>query len=283
MRAPFQVDYRAVLFALVAALITGLMTGVGVIPFFFRRTIPRRLYDAILGVGAGLMLSAATLGLLSEAVHDIRAGGELDVGALLQVLLGFSAGVLMLVAMERIPHQHAGGHREHISRHHSVLDSVHPHEHEHDEQVRKGLLITGAMTIHRIPEGFAIGAGFAAGPARTLGWVLAVAVAFQNACEGAVMAAPLRHGGWSRWKVLAAVTATGLATPLAAAIGFQVGSHAQSLLPFFLALASGALIYLISNEIIPETHSHGNEGVATLGLVAGFAVTIVVSSLGHAH
>jgi ZIP family zinc transporter len=272
-----------VLFAIVAATLTGLMTGVGVIPFFFRPTIPRRLYDAILGMGAGLMLSAATLGLLAESLHEVREGGVLQTGVLVSVLLGFAAGVLLLVLMERIPHQHAGGHIEHITRPHDAMDSVHPHEHEHHEHVRKGLLITGAMTIHRIPEGFAIGAGFAAGPARTLGWVLAVAVAFQNACEGAVMAAPLRHAGWSRLRVLAVVTATGLATPLAATVGYVVGTQAVGALPFFLALASGALIYLISNEIIPETHSHGNEGVATLGLVAGFAVTIIVSSMGHGH
>ncbi len=271
------------LVALLAALVTGLMTGVGAVPFFFRRTIPRRLYDAVLGMGAGLMLSAATLGLLSAALHDVRAGGELQAGVLVQVLLGFAAGVLLMFVMERIPHQHAGGHLEHISRHHSSQDSVHPHEHEHHEDVRKGLLITGAMTIHRLPEGFAIGAGFAAGPGETLGWVLAVAVAFQNACEGAIMAAPLRHAGWARHKVLGVVTATGLATPMAAILGYAVGMQTIGVLPFFLALASGALIYLISNEVIPETHSHGNEGLATLGLVAGFAVTIVVSSVGHAH
>jgi zinc transporter, ZIP family len=272
-----------VLYAIVTATLVGLMTGVGVIPFLFRQTIPRKVYDAILGMGAGLMLSAATLGLLAEALHEVREGGVLHVPILIQVLVGFAAGVVALAIMERIPHQHAGGHREHITRPHEAMDSVHPHEHEHREPVRKGLILTGAMTIHRIPEGFAIGAGFAAGPARTLGWVLAVAVAFQNACEGAVMAAPLRHAGWSRGKAFAIVAATGLATPIAAIFGYLAGTYAQAMLPFSLALASGALIYLISNEIIPETHSHGNEGVATLGLVAGFAVTIVVSSLGHSH
>jgi ZIP family zinc transporter len=272
-----------VLFAIVTATLVGLMTGVGVVPFLFRETIPRRVYDAVLGMGAGLMLSAATLGLLAEALHDVRPAGTLDVGVLVQVLLGFAGGVLVLIVMERIPHQHAGGHREHISRHHDSPDSVHPHEHEHHEVVRKGLIITGAMTIHRIPEGFAIGAGFAAGPARTLGWVLAVAVAFQNACEGAVMAAPLRLAGWSRGRAFAIIAATGLATPIAAILGYLAGTYLTAAVPFSLALASGALIYLISNEIIPETHSHGNEGVATLGLVCGFAVTIIVSSLGHAH
>jgi ZIP family zinc transporter len=255
-----------------------------VVPFLFRKTIPRKIYDAVLGMGAGLMLSAATLGLLAEALHLARHEGQVDGAALLQVLIGFAIGVLFLIFMERIPHQHAGGHREHITRHHDAMDSVHPHEHEHHEEVRKGILITGAMTIHRMPEGFAIGAGFAAGSTLTLGFVLAVAVAFQNACEGAVMGAPLRHAGWSRKKVFLTVAATGLATPLAAMAGYSAATYATAFLPFSLALASGALIYLISNEIIPETHSHGNEGVATLGLVGGFVVTILVSSLGgHGH
>jgi zinc transporter, ZIP family len=273
-----------VLDALVISGLVGLMTGLGVVPFLFRKTIPRKLYDSILGMGAGLMLSAATLGLLTEALRHARHGDHTDWISVIQVLLGFAIGVLFLIVMERIPHLHARGHQEHISRHHDAVDSLHPHEHEHHEEVRKGLLITGAMTIHRIPEGFAIGAGFAAGSTLSLGWVLAVAVAFQNACEGAVMGMPLRHAGWSRARVFLTVAATGLATPIAAMLGYFSATYATAFLPFSLALASGALIYLISNEIIPETHSHGNEGVATLGLVCGFAVTILVSSLGaHVH
>jgi ZIP family zinc transporter len=272
--------------AMIVATLTGLATGLGVVPFFFRETIPRRTYDAVLGMGAGLMLSAATLGLMGAALEHIRPGGELDVRALIQVLAGFAAGVLLLALMDRlIPHHHAGGHQEHISHHHEgpAGDSVHPHEHEHREEVRQGLLITGAMTIHRIPEGFAIGAGFATSGAQSLGWVLAVAVAFQNVCEGAVMGAPLRLAGWSRLRCFATATATGLAVPAAAIAGYAAASHLTGLLPFSLALASGALVYLISNEIIPETHSHGNEALATLGLVAGFLVTIVIQALGHTH
>jgi ZIP family zinc transporter len=251
-----------VLYVLVIATLTGLTTGLGVVPFFFRTTLPRRLYDAVLGMGAGLMLSAATLGLLGAALERVRAAGRLDAGALAQVVCGFAAGVLMLIALERLPHEHAGGHPEHA------------------EHARQGLLISGAMTIHRLPEGFAIGAGFVGGTTRSLGWVLAIAVAFQNACEGAVMGAPLRHAGWSRARVLGAVTATGLATPIAALAGYGLGAHIGGALPFFLALAAGALIYLISNEIIPETHSHGNEGLATLGLVCGFVITVTVIALG---
>jgi zinc transporter, ZIP family len=269
-----------VLHALVVATLTGLLTGLGVVPFFFRDTIPRRVYDGVLGVGSGLMLSAATLGLLAEALAEVRLAGALNVPRLLEVLGGFAVGVAILALMERIPHEHAGGHMEHISRAHGSMDSVHPHEHEHHEVVRKGLIISGAMTIHRLPEGFAIGAAFAGGASPNLGWVLAVAVAFQNACEGAVMGAPLRHAGWSRLKCLGIASATGLATPIGALIGFLAASHVAAALPFFLALAAGALIYLISNEIIPETHSHGNEGVATLGLVFGFMLTVTVKALG---
>ena len=272
--------------ALAVATLTGLATGIGVVPFFFRETIPRRFFDTLLGVGAGLMISAATLGLLGEALERVRPEGVLDPATLLQIVLGFAAGVALMGAMDHfIPHQHAGGHAEHIGRAHRShgADLVHPHEHEHGEEVRQGLLITGAMTIHRIPEGFAIGAGFASGSAATIGWVLAVAVAFQNVCEGAVMGAPLRHAGWSRTRCFLVVCATGLAVPLAATFGWFAGEHAGSLLPFALSLASGALIYLISNEIIPETHSHGNEKLATLGLMGGFIITIVVRSLGHGH
>ncbi len=272
---------------LTVATVTGLVTGLGVVPFFFRQTIPRRLYDMVLGMGAGLMISAATLGLMATALEEVRPGGALDTGVLLQVLLGFAAGVLILAVMDRmIPHHHAGGHGEHIGRAHEgpAGDSVHPHEHEHREPVRQGLLITGAMTIHRVPEGFAIGAGFAAGAGETLGWVLAVAVAFQNVCEGAVMGAPLRLAGWSRLRCFLVVTATGLAVPLAAAVGYAAADRFSGALPFSLAVASGALIHMISSEIIPETHSHGNEKLATVGLVAGFMVTIVVQSVGgHGH
>jgi zinc transporter, ZIP family len=275
-----------VLLALVIATCTGLATSLGVIPFLFRATIPRKAYDAILGMGAGLMLSAATLGLLASALEDVRKHGVLDGLALAQVLGGFAAGVLALALMERfVPHQHAGGHHEHISHAHegAVGDSFHPHELEHHEHVRQGLLISGAMTIHRLPEGFAIGAGFAAGVEHTLGWVLAVAIAFQNICEGAVMAAPLRLAGWSRARCFFVVSATGLAVPVAALVGHAAAANIAGALPLSLAFASGALIYLISNEVIPETHSHGNEGHATLGLVVGFCITMLVRSLGHAH
>src|SRR5207247_1192324 len=121
----------------------------------------------------------------------------------------------------------------------------HPHEHQ-GEEVRRGLLLTGAMTLHRIPEGFAVGAAFAVGgaPARGLGLLLALAVGFQNFCEGLVMGAPLRAGGMKRGPTLAVVALTGLPVPMAAAGGFLFSERLGGALPFVLALAAGALITL---------------------------------------
>src|SRR5690349_12109684 len=101
--------------ALVASAASGLATSLGALPFVFVRALPRRIYDGVLGLGAGLMLSAATLGLLSEAIHDVHGPGGLDLGRLVLVVAGFAAGVAVAAAMDRfIPHHHAGGHHQHL-------------------------------------------------------------------------------------------------------------------------------------------------------------------------
>ncbi|HEX6834919.1 MAG TPA: ZIP family metal transporter, partial [Polyangia bacterium] len=140
----------------------------------------------------------------------------------------------------------------------------------------QGLLIIGAMALHRIPEGFAIGAGFATTRSAPLGVMLAVAVAVQNAIEGAVMAAPLKRGGIERARLLSLVTATGMSVPAAAVAGYFLAQHVAGALPFMLAVGAGALIYLACNEIIPESHSHGNERRATFGLLVGVVGIMVL-------
>jgi len=289
-----------VLFVLLAATATGLCTGVGALPFFVVSRLPRRAYDAILGFGAGLMLSAATIGLLGHALGTIRpAGGHLSVTRLLLVLGGFGAGFLILVVVERlIPHEHAGGHREHLrhggrrpdddeaSPDHGP-DEGHDHDHHHAAPPtpaereramhhRLGVAISGALVFHRLPEGFAIGASFATGETAPLGGLVAIAVGMQNVCEGLVGTAPLRAGGLSAWKALGVALLTGVTMPFAAALGYLFSRHVAGALPFALALGAGSLIAVTSNEIIPETHSHGNEAPATVGVVLGFVFTIVL-------
>jgi ZIP family zinc transporter len=233
------------------------------------------VYDGVLGLGAGLMLAAATLGLLSEALRGVRQSAGIDPGQLALVVSGFVAGVVLAAAMDRfIPHRHAGGHHQHLG-----------HEPGHDvhdrHEVRRGYAIIGALSLHRFPEGLAIGAGFAADGEAHLGLLLAIAVGIQNVCEGIVMAAPLRQGGVSRARGLLVVALTGLTIPFAAVCGQALAGLAASTMPFMLALAGGTLIYITSNEIIPESHSHGHEATASSGVVAGFLVTMVLQALLH--
>jgi zinc transporter, ZIP family len=281
----------AVLFVILAATATGLCTGVGALPFFVLTRLPRRAYDAILGFGAGLMLSAATIGLLGHALGRIRpAPGDLRLGTLILVLVGFGAGFCILLVVERlIPHEHAGGHREHLL-HGGRRDEDEPadghdhHDHDHHDDAarerlmhhRLGVAISGALVFHRLPEGFAIGASFATGETAPLGGLVAIAVGLQNVCEGLVGTAPLRAGGLSAWRALGVAILTGIAMPVAAALGYLLSRHVEGALPFALALGAGSLIAVTSNEIIPETHSHGNEATATVGVVLGFVFTIVL-------
>jgi zinc transporter, ZIP family len=265
---------------LAIATAVGFATTLGALPILASRELSRRSYDTMLGLGAGLMLAAATLGLLPEALVGVRADGVLHTALFAVVLTGFGVGVALLFGMDRlIPHPHAGGHHEHMHGHEQ-------HDHEHcdhatvDERARhQGLLIVGAMSLHRLPEGFAIGAGFAISRTAPLGVLLAIAVALQNAIEGAVMAAPLKRGGLGRARLLAIVAATGLAVPVAATAGYFLASHIAGSLPFMLAIGAGALIYLTCNEIIPESHSHGNERRATFGLLVGVVVILVIKVL----
>ena len=268
--------------ALIAATLTGLATGLGALPFLFIRELPRRVYDGILGLGAGLMLAAATLGLLAEALAGVRAkngivGGGLDGGHLALVIGGFTVGVAIAAAMDRlIPHRHASGHHQHLGH---APGHDHHDRHPGAADSRRGYAIVGALTIHRIPEGLAIGAGFAAGEHARLGLLLAIAVGLQNACEGIVMAAPLRQGGVPAGRSTAIILLVGLATPLAALVGGALAGSTAPTMPFILALAAGTLIYLTSNEIIPESHSHGFEGTASSGVVGGFLLMIILKAL----
>jgi ZIP family zinc transporter len=262
-----------------AAAISGLATGLGALPFLFVRDLPRRTHDFILGLGAGLMMAAATLGLLGEALHDVRGAGGLDVGRLLLVILGFVIGVGVAAAMDRfIPHEHAGGHHEHLG--HGPGQDKHD-RHDDPRAVRRAWAVVGALSLHRVPEGLAIGAGFAVPGASHVGIVLAIAVGVQNVCEGVVMSAPLRELGISARRGFVIVALTGLVIPVAAVFGQVLAGVAAAAMPFALSLAGGTLIYVTSNEIIPESHSHGHEGTASAGLVLGFLLTMVLEAVLH--
>src|SRR6185369_6675010 len=135
--------------ALLAATLTGLATVLGAVPFAFRRELSRRVYDGVLGLGAGLMLAAATLGLLGEALAGVRQGegaGSVDVARLLLVVIGFVAGFGLATLMDRlIPHRHAGGHHQHLG--HERGHDVHDRYDDRQDHLRRGYAVVGVLSL----------------------------------------------------------------------------------------------------------------------------------------
>lgn len=139
---------------------------------------------------------------------------------------------------------------------------------------RRGVLLFSALTIHNIPEGLAVGTSYYAQP--RLGLLLAITIALHNIPEGVAVAGPFRACGISRWQYLAWTTGSGLAEPAAALLGAAFVSIFTPLLPISLAFAGGAMLYVVSDELIPASHSHGHEHEATFGFIAGFILLLAI-------
>ena len=240
---------NAVLLSLVAGLATGL--GGAVLALFGK--LDMRTYDGLLGFAAGVMTAVATLGLVQEAMGH---------GGLPVVLLGIAAGALALYVMDRaLPHEH-----EHL-----------PFECRDPVAYRRGLLLLTAMTLHNFPEGLAVGTGYSA-DAR-LGVLLAIAIALHNIPEGVAIAGPFRACGMPRRQYILWAAGSGLAEPVAALIGAMAVAVFRPVLPFALAFAGGAMLYVVSDELIPESHSHGYEHEATAGFLIGFMLLVALTRL----
>jgi len=233
-----------ILNAFTLSLLAGLATGLGGLLVVLFKDLDMRTYDTLLGFAGGVMMAIATLGLIHEG---LTRGGTLI------TLLGVSAGAATLYALDRyLPHEHEK----------LPFVCVNPLAY------RRGMLLFAAMTLHNIPEGLAVGTSYTAQP--RLGLLLAVAIALHNIPEGIAVAGPFRACGMSRRQCLGWTVSSGLAEPAAAIIGAAFVSLFALLLPFSLAFAGGAMLYVVSDELIPESHSHGYEHQATFGFVAGF-------------
>jgi ZIP family zinc transporter len=237
--------------AVLLSLIAGLATGLGGAVVVLFSELDMRAYDTLLGFAAGVMTAVATLGLVHEALVQ---------GSVAVTLLGVGAGAVVLYALDRfLPHEH-----EPLS-----FDCTNPMAYH------RGLLLFSAMTLHNIPEGLAVGTSYTAQP--QLGLLLALAIALHNIPEGMAVAGPFRACGMPRRQCLAWATASGLAEPVAALFGATFVTLFASVLPFSLAFAGGAMLYVVSDELIPESHSHGYEHEATFGFVVGFLLLLALS------
>ena len=244
---------------LLTALGVGGSTVVGALLGFMFRRIPHKWNDIILSFAAGVMLSAAITGLILPAVEQTGLRG------IWQVVLGVLAGAVFLNALDKLgPHLH----------HLSGLDKE---AHAHNGSVDKVLLFVLAIAIHNLPEGMAAGVSFGGEDAgRALS--VAVGIMVQNIPEGMGVISPKLLAGNSRPLTLGIAMFTGLIEVVGTLIGYAAGSVSALVLPFALSFAGGTMLYVICDEMIPETHSHGYERPASYALLIGFLIMLVMST-----
>lgn len=240
----------------VASLLAGLLTAVGALPVLFGRGVSQRVNDVLLSFAAGVMLAASFFSLIIPGLEAARLiyGGPLIAASIAVggVLLG--VGFISLLN-ECIPHEHFF----------QGLQGPLP------GRLARIWLFVLAITIHNLPEGLAVGVGFAGGNVAR-GTTLAVGIGLQNAPEGLAVALALLTCGYTKGYAFAIASLTGLVEPVAGLLGAYAVSLSQLLLPWAMTFAAGAMIYVISHEIIPETHRHGFENDATFGLTIGLVV-----------
>lgn len=230
-----------------------LSTVVGSVLGYFIKELPHKWNDTVLGYCAGIMLAAATLGLIAPAF-------EMDAPWWL-VAVGVMAGSLFLNVLDFItPHLH----------HITGLD---PEEHHPDTKLSRILLFVMAIAIHKLPEGMAAGVSMSdADPS----WAVSFGLAMQNIPEGMVIIAPLLMAGVSLVRTFSISLAIGLLEVVGVWMGFALGSLSAAFLPFMLGFAGGAMLYVTSDEMIPETHAHGYQKQATYSLLLGFLTFLLI-------
>ena len=244
---------------LLTALGVGGATVLGAALGFIFRNISRRFSDIVLSFAAGVMLAAAVIGLI---LPSLQTGEKY---ALLITVAGIFAGALCLNLIDKlVPHLHrlVGNDREN-----------HP-----DARLSKVLLFVLAIAIHNLPEGLAAGVGFGSGDA-TQALVIAGGIALQNIPEGMVIIAPMLAAGLNPRKTFLIAALTGLVEVVGTVVGYYAVHLATFILPVALSFAGGTMLYIISDEMIPETHSGGNQRGATYALLAGFCLMLAVDFL----
>ena len=248
---------------LLTALGVGAATVIGALIGFIFKNISHKFSDIVLSFAAGVMLAAAVLGLIVPSIeHGLKYGKAL---ALVMTVAGIFVGAISLSLIDKlVPHLHA-------------LAGVEQESH-HNKGLNKVLLFVLAIAIHNLPEGIAAGVGFGSGD--TAGaLVIAGGIALQNIPEGMVIIAPMLAAGISKKRTLLIASLTGLVEVVGTLIGYLAVSVSTVILPFALAFAGGTMLYVISDEMIPETHAHGAQRGATYALLAGFALMLCMDFL----
>ena len=244
---------------LLTAIGVGASTLIGSIIGFIFKKISHKFSDIVLSFAAGVMLSAAVLGLI---LPSVEYGGKFG---LLITIAGIFTGALCLNLIDKlVPHLHK---------------LVGPDLESHNNaNLSKVLLFVTAIAIHNLPEGIAAGVGFGSGDV-SQALIIAGGIALQNIPEGMVIIGPMLSAGVSPRKTIVCAIITGLVEVIGTLIGYFAVTIASAILPFALAFAGGTMLYVVSDEMIPETHAHGSQRGATYALLAGFCVMLVTDIL----
>lgn len=237
-------------------------TAIGALPALVLRGLPQRVEDSLLGFAAGMMLAASAFSLLLpglDAGETILGSKSLGAAA---VVLGMTMGVLLMLG----------------------LDQFTPHEHEKTGPCGPGYeactriwLFVFAIALHNLPEGMAIGVSFSQGD-MSVGLPLTTAIALQDIPEGLAVALAIRAAGYSAGLAVLVAILSGILEPIGALVGVGLSSGLAVAYPVGLGLAAGAMLFVVSHEVIPETHRNGHQTTATIGLMAGFALMMVLDT-----
>jgi ZIP family zinc transporter len=245
--------------AFLATLGTYLLTAIGTTPVLFFRRAPRRLMDALMGAAAGIMVAASCWSLLQPAI---------EMGGPWPAVVGLAIGGIFIFALDQL------------------LPHLHPEFPDEATQegpassYRRAVLLMVAITIHNFPEGLAVGVAFGADNGGAA-LALALGIGLQNIPEGLAIALPLRREGMNRLKAFWYGQLSATVEPVAGVIGCGLVLLARPVLPYAMAFAAGAMLYVVVEELLPETTRQGNNDVATLGFLSGFLVMMAMdTSLG---
>ena len=249
-----------VVIGFMASIMAGLATSLGAIPVLFFKDISKNLFNSMLGGAAGVMLAATAFSLL---VPGMAYGNLIWPGkGIFVVSLGMLIGAVFLHYADRqLPH----------IRFDSIADTK-------LTSLNKVWLFIIAITLHNFPEGMSVGVSFGSGEMKN-GVVLAIAIALQNIPEGLAVALPLVGLGYNKWRAVGIATLTGLVEPVGGLLGITMVTVFQPVLPIAMGFAAGAMLFVISEEIIPETHSDGRSRYATFALMIGFIIMMTLDNM----
>ena len=242
---------------IITAIGVGGATVVGALIGFLFKVISHKFSDVVLGFAAGIMLAASMIGLI---IPSIESGGKHGIWI---SVLGILIGALFLDFADKItPHLHR-------------LTGMDREKHSSNAKINKVMLFVLAIAIHNLPEGMAAGVGFGSDNISSA-MIVAIGIALQNIPEGMVIISPMLLSGVSKKRTLVIASLTGVIEVVGTFIGYFLADISGTVLPFLLAFAGGTMLYIISDEMIPETHSHGFEKYATYSLLIGFMVMLIM-------